>query len=83
MKLQEWLDILREKEKKDEALDDWRDQGPEVMEKHAVEIDKLEAERGSLENRIQYLKSEAYGRGEDPKARAEECGRPWKKGDGY
>ena len=82
-KLQEWLDILREREKKDEELDDWRDQGPAVMEKHAVEINKLEAEKGSLENRIQYLKNEAYRRGEDPKTRAEECGRPWKKGDGY
>ena len=47
-KVQEWLDMLREWEMKDEVLDDWRDQGPEVMGKHAVGINKVEAASGSL-----------------------------------
>ncbi len=82
-KLQEWLDMVRKRENVDGELTDWKDKGPSEVENHAAEINKLEAERGSLENRIQYLKNEAFRRGQDPKSRAEECGRPWKVGDGY
>ena len=82
-KLQEWLDLLKKREKIDEQLDEWRERGPAEQEKHADELLKLEAQRGSAVNKIEYLKTEAYRRGEDPKARADECGRSWKEGDGY
>lgn len=79
-KLQVWLDVLKQREIVDEKLQDLRDDG---AGQHEEEIKKAEAERSGYHNKIEYLKREAYRRGKDPKARAEECGRSWKEGDGF
>lgn len=39
--------------------------------------------RDALNAELDRLKQEAYKRGEDPRNRALECGRPWKEGDGF
>lgn len=40
-------------------------------------------ERDQLNKQLDKLKGEAYKRGEDPRNRAMECGRPYKEGDGF
>jgi hypothetical protein len=79
-KLQEWLDTLRQRELVDEDINLWKEKGADAYKQ---EIAKAEAQKGALNNRLNYLKSEAYRRGEDPKNRADECGREWHEGDGF
>lgn len=79
--LQNWLNILKERELIDEKLKDLR-WGPSGIGDQS-EIAALEQERSEIVSRLETLKTEAYKRGEDPKNRAEECGRPWKPGDGF
>ncbi|KAL8972919.1 MAG: hypothetical protein Q9183_000270 [Haloplaca sp. 2 TL-2023] len=43
----------------------------------------LKARITELEMELIALKKEAQHRGADPRLRAEECGRPWKEGDGF
>ncbi|KAL8874621.1 MAG: hypothetical protein Q9174_000084 [Haloplaca sp. 1 TL-2023] len=43
----------------------------------------LRARIAELETELIALKKEAQHRGADPRLRAEECGRPWKEGDGF
>jgi Protein of unknown function (DUF3431) len=79
--LNEWLKTLRQRELLDAKLDRWREDGL-LAPSHEV-VRATEEERTLVNNRIMYLKNEAYRRGEDPRARAEECGREWKEGDGF
>ncbi|KAL9605806.1 MAG: hypothetical protein Q9179_000992 [Wetmoreana sp. 5 TL-2023] len=43
----------------------------------------LEAQVVALEAELDIRKEEAQRRGSNPRLRAEECGRPWKEGDGF
>jgi hypothetical protein len=77
--LQHWLNLLREREILDERLSELRlDE-----EKHIEDIASAEIERSALIGRLEFLKAEAYHRGESPKDRALECGRAWKQGGGF
>jgi hypothetical protein len=76
--LQHWLDLLKQRENADERLQAiWRN-SPDDLHSITATIDKRDALNAELER----LKQEAYKRGEDPRNRALECGRPWKEGDG-
>ncbi|KIV94484.1 hypothetical protein PV10_02248 [Exophiala mesophila] len=77
--LQHWLDLQRKKELVDEKLVELR-KDAEMNRQEIVIADK---EKSALTLRLDTLKAEAYRRGESPKERALECGRPWKPGDGF
>lgn len=48
-----------------------------------TERTRLKAHITELEAELSARKEEAQRRGADPRSRAEECGRPWKEGDGF
>jgi hypothetical protein len=77
--LQHWLDLLKQREKADARLDGLRQNNPNDVEAIAATT----RERDALNTELDRLKQEAYTRGEDPRNRALECGRPWKEGDGF
>ena len=70
---------------------DMRDQGRNLSGQavelyNAGEYEKakdVESQRSALEIKLQELKTQAFERGRDPKNRAAECGRVWKKGDWF
>lgn len=43
----------------------------------------LRTQIANLDSKLDARKQEAQRRGADPRLRAEECGRPWKEGDGF
>jgi Protein of unknown function (DUF3431) len=77
--LQNWLDLLKQRERADEMLDALRQNDPNNLGALAATI----GERDQLNKQLDKLKGEAYKRGEDPRNRAMECGRPYKEGDGF
>ena len=77
--LQNWLDLLKQRERADETLEDLRQNSPNDLKSIAATT----SNRDRLNADLDYLKQEAYTRGEDPRNRALECGRPWKEGDGF
>ena len=77
--LQNWLDLLKQRERADEMLDALRQNDPNNLGVLAATI----GERDQLNKQLDKLKEEAYKRGEDPRNRAMECGRPYKEGDGF
>ncbi|EXJ54232.1 hypothetical protein A1O7_09569 [Cladophialophora yegresii CBS 114405] len=79
--LQDWLHLLRQRELLDEQLRDLRREDPGTRDQHRIAA--AESEKSELVLKLDMLKAEAYRRGEDPKNRALECGRPWKPGDGF
>ncbi|KAL8850717.1 MAG: hypothetical protein Q9221_004365 [Calogaya cf. arnoldii] len=46
-------------------------------------ITRLRVELTQVEDELKARKQEALDRGADPQRRAEECGRPWREGDGF
>ena len=77
--LQSWLDLLKQRERADERLDELRRSSPDDLKSIAAASE----ERAGLNTDLERLKEDAYTRGEDPKNRALECGRSWKEGDGF
>lgn len=77
--LQNWLDILRRRELLDEDVkllaDSYRGESVEAREKKKLAND--------LNSELNRLTAEAKTRGQDPRSRALECGRPWREGDGF
>jgi hypothetical protein len=80
-KLNEWLKTLRQMELVDNKLERWR--ADALLAPSHDALIAAEDEREALHNQLVLLKNKAYKRGEDPRARAEECGREWKEGDGF
>ncbi|KKY17925.1 hypothetical protein UCRPC4_g05297 [Phaeomoniella chlamydospora] len=78
-KLQEWLDILKQKEDADGQIDGLKEAGDETSK--AVQDAKEKSEE--LTNTLKDLQAKAYAAGQDPKQRALSAGRPYKEGDGF
>jgi hypothetical protein len=77
--LQHWLELLKEREQEDANF-------VELVQNRPNDVDAIAAttqKRDALNAELDRLKQEAYKRGEDPRNRALECGRPWKEGDGF
>lgn len=77
--VQNWLDILKKRERVEQTLAELQQTRPSDVELIAATVKEMDALNAELER----LKKEAYRRGEDPRNRALECGRPWKEGDGF
>jgi hypothetical protein len=77
--LQNWLDLLKQRERADEMLDALRQNDPNNLGALAA----TSGERDQLNKELDRLKKEAYKKGEDPRNRAMECGRPYKEGEGF
>ena len=77
--LQNWLDLLKQRDRADEKLHTQRQNSPNEPDSLAA----MEKERDALNAELDILKQEAYKRGEDPRNRALECDRSWKEGDGF
>ena len=76
---QDWLNKLKEREILDDAVQALSDEGKglsEIAVRKREQADKINSE-------LNRLTDEAYKRGDEPRNRAIECGRPWKEGDGF
>jgi hypothetical protein len=97
-KYDEFMAIKRELGDREGDLREWEDKKKAIEEAQKEgrfeEADQLEApepgkdedfkrEINRLRPIVERYKEEARKRGEDPKNRAEEAGRPWKEGDGF
>jgi hypothetical protein len=79
--LQHWLGLLKMREYLDEKLKDLRQEYAGNRDENEVTV--VESEKSEVVATLDRLKAEAYRRGEDPRNRALEAGRPWKPGDGF
>lgn len=77
--LQHWLDLLKQRERADETLGALRSHDPDNM----AALVSTTMEKDQLNAELDRLKEAAYKRGEDPRNRARECGRPYSEGDGF
>ncbi|KAL8670922.1 MAG: hypothetical protein Q9168_004554 [Polycauliona sp. 1 TL-2023] len=87
----QYVDLLGSKTKINEELKEPdhhgnAEQGPisSTSDRRQNETDtSLRARLTQVETKLKTLKLEALHRGADPRRRAEECGRPWREGDGF
>lgn len=78
-KLQDWLDLLKEREQVDGDADEYM-----KMEKAGVEeAFRLRQKSEEIGHELLEIKNEALSRGNDPRNRAAAAGRTWKTGDGF
>jgi hypothetical protein len=77
--IQNWLHLLKQRERTDETLKALEQNNPTDLGAPAATI----GQRDQLNKELDALKEEAYKRGEDPRNRAMDCGRPYKEGDGF
>ena len=77
--LQNWLDLLKKRERADAEFAGLPQSSPEDLRS----LTAARVERDALNAELDRLKREAYRRGEDPRNRALECGRPWNDDDGF
>ncbi|KAJ9646774.1 uncharacterized protein PV06_10477 [Exophiala oligosperma] len=77
--LQNWLAILKQRERLDEKLASLWDSGVRGGEKYKRLAAKVKRKTELLDR----LREDALRRGFDPALRAAECGRPWHEGDGF
>jgi hypothetical protein len=75
--LQHWLDLRAERKNVSERAHNITDDPSK-----ASELRELRDRAHTLKVQLEQLKSEAFDRGQDPKARAAEGGRSWGEGDG-
>ena len=77
--MNEWLEVLKAKEKVDEKLRGLFDKGKQATGKYV----SLAEESKGFQDVLERKRSEAVERGRDPRVRSEDCGRVWREGDGY
>lgn len=77
--LQNWLAVLKQREKLEEKLTSLWDSGVKGGEKYK----RLAAKIKQKSQLLDHLREEALRRGFDPALRAAECGRAWQEGDGF
>ena len=78
-RLQNWLDLLKEREQLDSDADDFV-----RMEKAGVEESfRLRQQSHEIDQQLSSMKDEALRRGSDPRNRAAAAGRSWREGDGF
>ena len=78
--LQEWLDLLKEREMVEGQIVEYR---KGVSEGVDAEVQRAEERLTFVNAELIRLKAEAYTRGENAEERAKENGRAWKQGDGF
>ena len=78
--LQEWLDLLKERETVEGQIVEYR---KGVSEGVDADVQKSEDRLTFINAELIRLKVEAYKRGESAEERAKENDRAWKQGDGF